>query len=184
MGRIVITEHLTLDGVVEDFGGDGWQFQFDRGKDGEAFKLQELHDTAALLLGRVTYDIFAASWPSEKGALADALNPLPKYVVSSTLDDPGWNTQVLRGNPVEQISKLKGEVQGDLVVHGSGRLARTLLDNDLVDELRLMIFPLVLGHGERLFGSSDESKRLQLVESRPVGLDGILIVIYRPAGRR
>jgi dihydrofolate reductase len=187
MGRIVVTEHMTLDGVVEDNGGvegfdrGGWQFRFDSGKDGAAVKLQEMRDSTALLLGRVTYDLFARHWPSAQGELADRLNALPKYVVSSTLENPGWNTHVLDGDPVEEIAKLRREVPGDIVVHGSFQLAQTLIDNDLVDELRLMVFPVVLGDGKRLFGPTRESKRLQLAESRPLGPDGVVLLTYRPA---
>ena len=131
MGRIIVTEHMTLDGVVEDNGGvegferGGWQFQFDSGEDGGAFKLQEMRNSTALLLGRVTYDLFARHWPSAQGELADLLNALPKYVVSSTLENPGWNTHVLDGDPVERIAKLTRRVQGDIVVHGSFQLAQT-----------------------------------------------------------
>ncbi|UAC01764.1 dihydrofolate reductase [Dactylosporangium vinaceum] len=187
MGRIIVTEHMTLDGVVEDNGGvegferGGWQFRFDPGEDGRSFKLQEMRNSAALLLGRVTYDLFARHWPSARGELADLLNALPKYVVSSTLENPGWNTRVLDGDPVERIAELTREVQGDIVVHGSFQLAQTLIDNDLLDELRMMVFPVVLGDGKRLFGPTRESKRLQLVESRQLGSDGVLLVTYRPA---
>lgn len=187
MGRIIVTEHMTLDGVVEDNGGvegfdrGGWQFQFDSGQDGAAFKLEEMRNSTALLLGRVTYDLFLQRWPSAQGELADLLNALPKYVVSSTLENPGWNTQVLDGDPVERIAELTREVQGDIVVHGSFQLAQTLIENDLVDELRLMVFPVVLGDGMRLFGPTRESKRLQLAESRQLGSDGVLLVTYRPA---
>jgi dihydrofolate reductase len=187
VGRIVITEFVTLDGVVEDNGGvegfarGGWNFQFDSGEDGAAFKLQEMRDTAALLLGRVTYELFARFWPSRDGELADLLNAQPKYVVSATLENPGWNTHVLDGDPVEQIAKLKREVRGDIVVHGSAQLAQTLIDNDLAGELRLMVFPVVLGDGRRLFGPTAESKRLRLAESRQLGPDGVLLVTYRPA---
>jgi dihydrofolate reductase len=140
-----------------------------------------MRDSTALLLGRVTYDLFARFWPSAQGELADLLNALPKYVVSSTLENPGWNTQVLNGDPVEQIAKLTREAQGDIVIHGSFQLAQTLIDNDRVDELRLMVFPVVLGAGKRLFGPTRGSKRLQLAESRQIGPDGVLLVTYRPA---
>jgi len=187
MGRIIVTEHVTLDGGVEDNGGvegferGGWQFQFDSGEDGAAFKLQEMRDSTALLLGRATYDLFLRHWPSAQGELADRLNALPKYVVSSTLENPGWNAHVLDGDPVERITELTREVQGDIVVHGSFQLAQTLIDNDLVDELRLMVFPVVLGDGKRLFGPTRESKRLQLAESRQLGPDGVLLLTYLPA---
>ena len=135
----------------------------------------------ALLLGRVTYDGFADAWPSREGEFADKFNTMPKYVVSSKLRDPSWNnTTVLDGDVVESVSKLKSEREGDIVVHGSGQLAQALLEHDLVDELRLMVFPVVLGSGKRLFGETTDRKRLQLVESRSVG-DGVAILVYRPS---
>ena len=133
------------------------------------------------LVGRVTYELLALHWPPAQGELADLLNAKPKYVVSSTLENPGWNTHVLDGDPVERIAKLTREVQGDIVVHGSFQLAQTLIDNDLVDELRLMVFPVVLGDGKRLFGPTRESKRLTLAESRQLGPDGVLLLTYLPA---
>jgi dihydrofolate reductase len=185
MGRIVVTEHVTLDGVVEDNGGvegferGGWQFQFDSGEDGGAFKLQEMRNSTALLLGRVTYDVFARFWPSAQGELADLLNALPKYVVSSTLENPGWNTHVLDGDPVERIANLTRKVQGDIVVHGSCQLAQTLIDNDLVDELRLMVFPVVLGSGKRLFPDATKAASFHLADCTVVG-DGVLTLVYWP----
>jgi dihydrofolate reductase len=135
----------------------------------------------ALLLGRVTYEGFAKAWPSREGEFADKFNSMPKYVVSSTLENPEWNnTTVLKGEVGEEVGKLKREQDGNIVVHGSGQLAQTLLDNDLVDELRLMVFPVVLGTGKRLFGETRDKKRLQLVESRAVG-EGVAILIYRRA---
>lgn len=171
MGRILVTEHMTLDGVVEDNGGvegferGGWQFQFDSGEDGRAFKLQEMRNSTALLLGRVTYDLFSRHWPSAQGELADLLNALPKYVVSSTLENPGWNTHVLDGDPVERIAKLTREVQGDIVVHGSFQLAQTLIDNDLVDELRLMVVPVTIGSGMRLFPGTTRKRRWTMTDT-------------------
>jgi dihydrofolate reductase len=187
MGRIVITEFVSLDGVIEDPGGaedfqyGGWTFEFDRGEEGNKFKLDETMQSEALLLGRVTYQGFADAWPSREGEFADKFNTMPKYVVSSTLRDPSWtNTTVLDGDLVESVSKLKRERGGDIVVHGSGQLAHALLEHDLVDELRLMVFPVVLGSGKRLFGETTDKKRLELVESRSVG-DGVAILVYRPA---
>ena len=187
MGRIVITEFVSLDGVMEDPGGaedfeyGGWTFEFDRGEEGNRFKLAETMQSEALLLGRVTYDGFADAWPSREGEFADKFNTMPKYVVSSKLRDPSWNnTTVLDGDVVESVSKLKSEREGDIVVHGSGQLAQALLEHDLVDELRLMVFPVVLGSGKRLFGETTDRKRLQLVESRSVG-DGVAILVYRPS---
>jgi len=186
MAKIIVTEFVSLDGVMEDPGGaedfkyGGWTFEIDRGE-GDKFKLDEAMESDALLLGRVTYEGFAAAWPSREGEFADKFNNMPKYVVSSTLDKLEWNnTTVLKGDVVEAVRKLKQEQEGNLVVHGSGQLVQTLLERDLVDELRLMVFPVVLGSGRRLFGDTSEKKRLQLVESRTVG-DGVAILIYRPS---
>ena len=182
IGKIVITEFVSLDGVIEDPGGaeefehGGWTFEIDRGE-GDAFKLEETMNTDALLLGRVTYEGFAAAWPTREGEFADKFNTMPKYVVSSTLSDPEWtNTTVLSGDVPAEVAKVKEQHDGDVVVHGSARLAQTLLENDLVDELRLMVFPVVLGKGRRLFGESGK-KRLQLQSSREVG-DGVMILVY------
>src|SRR5207247_516655 len=151
MGRVVVTEFVSLDGVMEDPGGaedfehGGWSFEFDRGE-GDEFKLDETRETEALLLGRVTYEGFAEAWPSREGEFADMFNNMPKYVVSSTLDEAEWNnTTVLKGDPAEEVRKLKQGLDGNLVVHGSAQLAQTLIDHDLVDEVRLMVFPVVLG---------------------------------------
>ena len=186
MGRIVVTEFVSLDGVMEDPGGaedfkyGGWTFEIDRGE-GDKFKLDETMESDALLLGRVTYEGFAEAWPSREGEFADKFNAMPKYVVSSTLGTADWNnTTVLEGDPVERVSELRREQDGNVVVHGSGQLVQTLLEHDLVDELRLMVFPVVLGSGRRLFGDTSEKKRLQLVESRTVG-DGVAILVYRRA---
>jgi dihydrofolate reductase len=188
MARIVVTEFVSLDGVMEDPGGaedfkyGGWSFEFSRGEEGDRFKLDETMDTDALLLGRVTYQGFAEAWPSRTGEFADKFNSMPKYVVSSTLDEPEWsNSTVLKGDVVEAVSKLGESPGGDIVVHGSAQLAQTLLENDLVDELRLMVFPVVLGSGKRLFGDTSDKKPLRLVDSRTVG-DGVSILIYRRAG--
>jgi dihydrofolate reductase len=185
MAKIIVTEFVSLDGVMEDPGGaedfkyGGWTFEIDRGE-GDKFKLDETMDSDALLLGRVTYEGFAAAWPTREGEFADKFNTMPKYVVSSTLETPGWqNSTVLSGDVVDEVSKLRKEHDGNIVVHGSGRLVETLLEHDLVDELRLMVFPVVLGSGRRLFGDTSEKKRLQLVESRTVG-DGVAILVYRP----
>ena len=187
MGRIVVTEFVSLDGVMEDPGGaerfkyGGWTFEIDRGEAGDKFKLDETQASEALLLGRVTYEGFAAAWPSRKGDFADKFNSMPKYVVSSTLDDPPWNNStVLKGDPVEAVARLRQEHDGDIVVHGSAQIVQTLLEHDLVDELRLMVFPVVLGSGKRLFGDTSERKRLQLVDSKTVG-DGVAILVYRKA---
>ena len=187
MGRIVVTEFVSLDGVMEDPGGSenfkhgGWSFEISRGDEGDKFKLDETMASAALLLGRRTYEGFAAAWPSRDGEFADKFNTMPKYVVSSTLNDPEWNNStVLKGDVAEEVAKLKREQDGDIVVHGSARLVQTLLESDLVDELRLMVFPLVLGSGKRLFGDTSDKKPLRLVDSKVVG-DGVAILTYEPA---
>ena len=184
MAKIIVTEFVSLDGVMEDPGGaedfkyGGWTFEIERGE-GDKFKLDETMESDALLLGRKTYEGFAAAWPSREGEFADRFNDMPKYVVSSTLDKPEWNnTTVLEGNVVEAVKELKGKQDGNLVVHGSRQLAQTLIEHDLVDQLNLMVFPVVLGSGKRLFGETRDKKRLQLVESRAVG-DGVAILIYR-----
>jgi dihydrofolate reductase len=185
LGTIAVTEFISLDGVVEDPGGSedfkygGWTFEIERGDEGMAFKLDETMASEALLLGRVTYEGFAEAWPTREGEFADKFNKMPKYVVSSTLKTADWNNStVLDGDIVEAVSKLKADSKGEIVVHGSVQLAQTLLEHDLVDELRLMLFPVVLGQGKRLFGETSEKKTLQLAESRTVG-DGVLILIYR-----
>ena len=188
MGRIVVTEFVSLDGVMEDPGGSenfahgGWSFKISRGEEGDKFKLDETFASEALLLGRVTYEGFAEAWPSRDGEFADKFNNMPKYVVSSTLDEPEWNNStVLKGDIVEEVGKLKREQDGDIVVHGSARLVQTLIEHDLVDELRLMVYPVVLGSGKRLFGETSDMKALRLVESKVVG-DGVSILGYRPSG--
>jgi dihydrofolate reductase len=178
---------MSLDGVVEDPGGSegfkhaGWSFEIDRGDEGNQFKLEETQASTALLLGRVTYEGFAEAWPSRDGEFADKFNTMPKYVVSSTLEAPEWsNTTVLEGDFPESVAKLRREEDGDIVVHGSVRLVQALLEHDLVDELRLMVFPVVLGTGKRLFGETSDKKRLKLVDSKVVG-DGVHILTYKPA---
>jgi dihydrofolate reductase len=186
VGRIVVTEFVSLDGVMEDPGGaenfahGGWSLEISRGDEGDKFKLDETFASAALLLGRVTYEGFAEAWPSREGEFADKFNSMPKYVVSSTLDQPEWNnTTVLKGDVVEEVGQLRPEQDGDIVVHGSTRLVQTLIEHDLVDELRLMVFPVVLGSGKRLFGDTSDQKPLRLVDSKVVG-DGVAILIYEP----
>jgi dihydrofolate reductase len=187
MGRIVVTEFVSLDGVVEAPGGGeefrhgGWSFEVERGPEGDQFKLDEKMGSAALLLGRRTYEGFAAAWPSREGDFADKFNSMPKYVVSSTLKEPEWtNTTVLAGDLAEEVGRLKREQDGDVVVHGSPQLVQALLEHDLVDEVRLMVFPVVLGSGKRLFGETSDKKRLRLADSKIVG-DGVAILVYRPA---
>jgi dihydrofolate reductase len=181
---------MSLDGVVEDPGGaedfrhGGWSFEFNRGDEGDRFKLDEALEADALLLGRVTYEGFADAWPSREGEFADKFNSMPKYVFSTTLSDPEWtNSTVMEGDLSEQVARLKDEVDGDIVVHGSATLVRSLIENDLVDELRLMVFPVVLGEGKRLFGDTSDKKPMRLTGSRVVG-DGVSILIYEPAASR
>ena len=185
MGRIVVTEFVSLDGVMEDPGGSedfkygGWTFEIDRGDEGNQFKLDETLSSDALLLGRVTYEGFAAAWPSREGEFAEKFNTMPKYVVSSTMSDPEWtNTTVLSGDVPDEIAKLRDALDGDIVVHGSASLVQTLIEHDLVDELRLMVFPVVLGSGKRLFADASDTRPLRLVDSKVVG-DGVAILIYR-----
>jgi dihydrofolate reductase len=186
MARIVITEFVSLDGVMEDPGGaesfkhGGWSFQYDYGE-GNQFKMEEVGNSDALLLGRVTYEGFARAWPSREGEFADKFNGMPKYVVSKTLDRADWNnTTVLRGDVVDEVSKLRQAPGGDIYVHGSRSLAQALIEHDLVDELHLMVFPVVLGTGKRLFGDTSDKKRLRLTDSKVVG-DGIAVLTYQRA---
>jgi len=188
LGRIVVTEFMSLDGVVEDPGGaedfkyGGWSFEYNRGAEGDKFKLDETMSSDGLLLGRKTYEGFAAAWPSRDGEFADRFNTMPKYVVSSTLKDPEWqNTTVLDGDLRQAVAKVRDAHDGDIVVHGSPSLAQALIENDLVDELRLMVFPVVLGTGLRLFGETSDKKPLTLKSSQAVG-DGVAILVYGRAG--
>jgi dihydrofolate reductase len=184
VGRIVVTEFISLDGVVEDPGGaedfrhSGWSFEFDRGEEGNTFKLDETMSSEALLLGRVTYEGFAKAWPSREGEFADKFNTMPKYVVSSTLENPEWNNSTVVGGDLDEVvARLKQAHDGDVVVHGSPSLVQALVEQDLVDELRLMVFPVVLGTGKRLFGDASDKKPLRLVSSQTVG-DGVTILVY------
>jgi dihydrofolate reductase len=187
VGRIVVTEFVSLDGVMEDPGGSesfkhgGWSFEISRGDEGDKFKLDEAFASDALLLGRKTYEGFAAAWPSRDGEFADKFNSMPKYVVSSTLQNPEWNNStVLNGDLAQEVAKLKQQHDGDIVVHGSAQLVQSLLEQDLVDELRLMVYPVVLGSGKRLFGETSDKKPLKLADSKTVG-DGVDILIYKRA---
>jgi dihydrofolate reductase len=188
MGRIVVTEFVSLDGVVEapgggeDFKHGGWSFEISRGDEGDGFKLEETMSSTALLLGRRTYEGFAAAWPSRDGEFADKFNSMPKYVVSRTLRSPEWNnTTVLDGDVLLAVAELKEQLNGDIVVHGSPQLVQTLLEHDLIDELRLMVYPVVLGSGKRLWGETTDKKTLRLTDSKTVG-DGVSILVYeRPA---
>ena len=191
MSRVVVSEFVSLDGVMEDPGGaegfehGGWTFQFDQGADGIKFKVDELTAADALLLGAVTYRGFAAAWPSMEGTgeFGERMNSIRKYVVSSTLTDAEatWNNStVVRGDVDVEIAKLKAQPGGDLLVAGSGHLARTLTSLGLVDEYRLMVFPIVLGTGKRLFSGVSGTPRFSLVEAKPTGA-GVLLLTYRPA---
>jgi dihydrofolate reductase len=184
MGKIVITEFVSLDGVMEDPGGaedfehGGWTFEFDQGDEGNRFKLDETLEADALLLGRVTYEGFAAAWPSmeDPAGFADKMNSMPKYVVSSTLENPEWNNStVLKGDLAAEVGKLKQEIDGVILVAGSAQLAQSLVELDLVDEVRLMVFPVVLGSGKRLFGEASDKRTLRLADAKTVG-DGIVIL--------
>jgi dihydrofolate reductase len=185
MGKLVVTEFVSLDGVFEDPGGaedyehGGWTFEYDRGDDGNKFKLDELMDAEVQLLGRKTYEGFAAAWPSREGPFADKLNNDPKVVVSTTLKDPAWqNTTVVSEDVVGAISKLKDDTEGSILVSGSGTLVATLLGAGLVDELRLMVFPTILGRGRRLFPDGIDRLKLTLAESRTVGSEGVQVQVY------
>lgn len=188
MRKIVVTEFVTLDGVMEDPGGaekskhGGWAFQFNRGPEGDKFKFDELLASDALLLGRVTYQGFAAAWPSikDESGFADRMNGISKYVVSTTLQQAGWNnSHLIKSQVVEQVSKLKTMPGQDILVAGSGQLVRTLIQHDLVDEYRLMVYPVILGGGKRLFQDGSDPRALRLVEAKPVG-SGILTLVYQP----
>jgi dihydrofolate reductase len=184
MSKVIVSQFITVDGVVEDPGGSenfergGWAFEFSRGDDGDRFKLDEVMGADALLLGRTTYEGFAAAWPSREGEFADKFNNMPKYVVSSTLADPEWNnTHVLAG--VDEVKEIGGEI----LVNGSVQLVNALLDAGLVDELRLMVFPLVLGKGKRLFADGIAKTALTLAETKPVGDAGVTVAVYRPTAQ-
>ena len=189
MGRIVVTEFISLDGVIEAPGGEegfkhtGWTFEIDRGDEGNKFKLDELAEAEAQLLGRVTYEGFAAAWPGreDEAGFAEKMNSMPKYVVSSSLETADWeNSTILSGDFAEEIAKLKREVDGVILVAGSATLVQGLIEHDLIDELRLMVFPVALGSGRRLFGETDDKKPLKLVDSKTVG-DGIALLTYERA---
>ena len=191
MGKIIISENVSLDGVVQDPAGDegfrhgGWVGRIgDRGRDEAArVALEEALGTEAMLLGRRSYESLAARCPSRTGEFADRMNSKAKYVVSSTLHDPAWtNTTVLRGEVVDEVSALKQQPAGDIVVAGSFQLVHTLLEHDLVDELRLMIYPVVLGAGARLFGETSDKKPLRLIGNTTVAGD-LACLTYQPAGR-
>jgi dihydrofolate reductase len=189
--KVVVSEFVSLDGVMEDPGGaegyehGGWSFKFNRGPEGDKFKVDELGAADALLLGRVTYQGFAKAWPTIKDpdGFADRMNGIRKYVVSNTIKDPEatWNnTTVLRGDMAAEVAKLKARSGGDLLVFGSARLAQGLAERGLVDDYRLMVYPVILGAGKRLFADDAKMAAFKLVESRPAG-DGIVMLTYQAA---
>jgi dihydrofolate reductase len=190
MRRLVVTQFVSLDGVMEDPGGSegtdlgAWTFKFDRGDDGNKFKLDEVMAADALLLGRVTYEGFAAAWPDRKdeAGFADKFNGMTKYVVSSTLSNPEWNnSHVLDPDDVPgEINRIKQEGDGDILVNGSNTLMQALMEADLVDEYRLMLFPVVLGHGKKLFEDGRPRTTLKLESTQPVGPDGVVVLTYVP----
>jgi dihydrofolate reductase len=186
MGKIVVSDNVSLDGVVEDPAGDegsrvgGWVGRIKDRRELNQLTLDEALDTEALLLGRRSYEWFAARWRSRNGDLADRINSLPKYVVSSTLEDPDWNATVLKGDVATEVSKLKRQLDGEIVVWASFQLVRRLLEHDLVDELRLKVYPVVLGAGERLFGETTNQRPMRLVGSRTVDGD-IAFLTYERA---
>jgi dihydrofolate reductase len=187
VSRIVVSQFVSVDGVMEDPGGaegfdrGGWAFQFDRGPEGDKFKLDEVMQSEALLLGRVTYQAFAEAWPSRDGEFADKFNNMPKYVVSATLEEAEWNNSTLiKGDVGEEVAKLKQKLGGDILVNGSSQLVQTLMEHDLVDEYRLMVFPVVLGSGKRLFNETSKPLPIKLVDSKPAG--DTLVLTYQPVG--
>ncbi|HET7509447.1 MAG TPA: dihydrofolate reductase family protein [Solirubrobacterales bacterium] len=186
MGRIVVTEFVSLDGVIEAPGGGedyrhgGWTFEIERGQEGDKFKFDELVEAEAQLLGRVTYEGFAAAWPQmeDEAGFAEKMNTMPKYVVSSTLERADWqNSTILSGDPADSVARLKEEVDGVILIAGSATLVKALIEADLVDELRLMVFPVLLGEGKRIFPEGEAKHRLQLAEAKTVG-DGIVLLRY------
>jgi dihydrofolate reductase len=190
VSKVVVSEFVTLDGVMEDPGGGegfehaGWAFRFDRGPEGDQLKLDEVMKADALLLGRVTYQEFAKAWPSMTGAgaFADKMNSMPKLVVATELDNAEWsNTTVITGNVPEAVAELKQRAGGDILINGSARLVQSLMEHDLIDEYRLMVFPIVLGSGKRLFADGRKPTTLRLVQATPVGSDGVLVLTYEPA---
>ena len=187
MGKIAVSQNVSLDGVMQSpgytdvpFKYRGWAVDFDGGPESDRFQLEQAQNAGALLLGRVTYEAMHAFWPTTKGEFADRLNELPKYIVSSTLTDLPWNATVLGDDWPGVVARLRRELGGDILVYGSRRLARALIGMGLVDELRLLVYPVVLGAGDRLFGETEDKIPLRLVESRPLE-GGLVGMIYAPA---
>jgi dihydrofolate reductase len=188
MGKLVVTEFVSVDGVFEDPGGSedyehgAWTFEYDRGDEGNKFKMDELMEAEVQLFGRLTYEGFAAAWPSREGEFADKINKGKKVVVSTNITDPEWNnTTVISDDVPAQIATLKNDTDGTILVAGSGTLVATLLEHDLVDELRLMVFPTILGRGKRLFPDGIDRLKLRLVEAKTVGPDGVQVQTYQRA---
>ncbi len=188
MGKLIVTEFISLDGVFEDPGGSEgtklgpWTFGFNRGSEGDAFKMDELKNSDASLLGFKTYQGFAAAWPGRTGAFADILNNQPKYVVSDKPTTLEWNNShiILAENLKDEVEKLKKQFSKNILVAGSGSVVKALMENDLIDQYNLMVFPVVLGSGRRLFNELAKRVTLKLIESKPVGPDGVMILIYKP----
>jgi dihydrofolate reductase len=191
MGKIVVTEFVSLDGVVEDPGGaesyehGGWSFKFDRGPEGDKYKFDELMAADATLLGRVTYEAFAKAWPSmqDEVGFADKMNNMPKYVVASTIEDASWGpTTVIAADDLPaEVAKAKAAHEGDILVAGSAQLVQALTEHDLVDEYRLMVFPIILGSGKRMFSDAAKApSTLRLTDTQPVGPDGVVVLTYEP----
>jgi dihydrofolate reductase len=189
IGTIVVTEFVSLDMVMEDPGGSedfkhgAWSFEFDRGEEGDKFKLDELFEADAQLLGRVTYEGFAAAWPKmeDEVGFAERMNKMPKYVFSNALEEADWdNTTILSGDFATEISKLREEADGNILVAGSRQLVQGLIEHNLLDELHLMVFPVILGSGKRIFGETEDKKRLSLADSKTVG-DGVVVLTYEAA---
>jgi dihydrofolate reductase len=185
MGKLIVTEFISVDGVIDSPGEAGWVFKFNHGEEGGKFKFDELMAADAQLLGRITYQGFAQAWPSMgTDDFGKKMNSMPKYVVSTTLTDAEatWeNSTVIRSDVAGEVTRLKEQVVGDILVAGSGHLTRTLAENDLVDEYRLMLFPIVLGSGKRLFSEGFPPTELKLASCQPVGPDGVVILTYGPA---
>jgi dihydrofolate reductase len=191
MGKLVVTQFVSVDGAFQDPGGvgeidrGGWSFKAEHGEEFDKFKSDELMAADAQLLGRITYEGFAKAWPEMEeveGEYAVKMNSMPKYVVSTTLENPEWNNStVIKGNVADEVKKLKAETDGDIVVQGSGQLTQTLLDEGLVDEWRLMIFPIIVGQGKHLFGEQRDMSELRLKDSQTIGPDGIIVLTYVPA---
>jgi dihydrofolate reductase len=189
-GSIVVTEYVTVDGVIQDPGATGeydrggWSFEYNRGEEGDKFKLDELMAADVQLFGRITYEAFAEVWPTMKddAGVADRINAMPKYVVSTTIKDPSWeNTTVISENVPEEVAKLKDQYEGDILIFGSAKLIKTLVENDLIDEWRLMVFPTIIGDGKRLFDGVVPRRNLKLTDDKPLGPDGIRLLTYERA---